>query len=679
MWRRTVDGPRHGLWTTGLAQRVSRLNLRQRVGLQIALDVCSLAFGLIAAQVGRLDLDPAALADPDFWVILFLAVCLLHFLGTALHLYLGRYRFGGFDEILGIVIAVALTVAGVLVVVLAFGSPRPIPLSVPPLGGAVTLVLMFGIRYLWRRIEERLRRPSPEAAEPVIVFGVGDGGQLVIAAMLRTPDSPYLPVALLDDDPSTWNLRLSGVRVRGGREAIPAVAAATAARTLLVAIPSADAALLREISTLAESAGLAVKVLPRVVDLIDGTVGVGDIRDLDLADLLGRRQVQTDMTAARAYLAGRRVLVTGAGGSIGSELCRQIHAFDPAELIMLDRDESALRAVQLSLHGRAMLDDDSTVLADIRDADLITSLFERRRPEVVFHAAALKHLPLLERFPGESVKTNLWGTLNVLEAAAASGVLRLVNISTDKAANPGSVLGYSKRVTERLTAHIAARATGVLVSVRFGNVLGSNGSVLTVFAGQLAAGGPLTVTDPEVTRYFMTIQEAVQLVLQAAALGSPGEALVLDMGEPVRIADVARRLALRAPKPVGIVYTGLGAGEKLHEDLLGAGELDTRPRHPLISQVPVPPLDPADAWSVDPYAEPDVLRATLARLAASHHTTDQLTAEQPAADQPAADQHRSEPHVAEHGLGIPSPRRPVTPERSAAPEPAGAGDGSPAR
>lgn len=578
------------------------------------MDSCALAIGFTAAQIGRFDLDPARLADPDFWVIVFLAVCLLHFLGTALHLYLGRYRFGGFEEVLGILVSVGLTVIGVLVVVLAFGLPRPVPLSVPPLGGAVTLVLMFGVRYLWRLVEERLRRPTLDAAEPLVVFGAGDGGQRVLAAMLRTPHSPYYPVALLDDDPDTWNLQLSGVRVRGGREAIAAVAGATDARALLIAIPSADATLLREISALAEPAGLAVKVLPRVVDLADGTVGVADIRDLDLADLLGRRQIHTDMTTAERYLTGRRVLVTGAGGSIGSELCRQIHAFGPAELIMLDRDESALRAVQLSLQGRAMLDDDSIVLGDIRDADLVTALFAERRPEVVFHAAALKHLPLLERFPGESVKTNLWGTLTVLEAAVACGVERFVNISTDKAANPISVLGHSKRITERITAHLACQAPGILVSVRFGNVLGSNGSVLTVFAGQLAAGGPLTVTDPEVTRYFMTIQEAVQLVLQAGALGSAGEALVLDMGEPVRIADVARRLATRGSAPVEIVYTGLGPGEKLHEELLGEGERDERPRHPLISQVPVPPLDPAQVRAIDPWAEPAKVRAILARL-----------------------------------------------------------------
>ncbi|CAO5149520.1 putative nucleoside-diphosphate sugar epimerase [Frankia sp. AiPs1] len=606
-----------GRWTAHLARRVSRLDLRKRVGLQITLDSLAMVLGLTAAQIGRFDRTLGALSSLNFWVICALAVCLLHFLGTALHLYLGRYRFGGFEEVLGLLVAVVLTIVGVLVVIAAFGSPRPIPLSVPPLGGTVTLVVMFGVRYSWRLVEEQLRRPDRARAEPLLVFGAGQGGESILAAMLRTVDSPYYPVALLDDDPKLHNLRLFGVPVRGGRQAIAPAAAASGARTLLVAIPSANAALLREITGIAEEAGLAVKVVPRVGDLIDGRVGVGDIRDLDLADLLGRRQISTDMTAAASYLSGRRVLVTGAGGSIGSELCRQIAAFAPAELIMLDRDESALRAVQLSISGQAMLDDESIVLGDIRDVDLMTNLFEQRRPQVVFHAAALKHLPLLERFPGESVQTNVWGTLTILRTAAACGVDRLVNISTDKAANPASALGYSKRITERLTAHVADEAAGTFVSVRFGNVLGSNGSVLTVFAGQLAAGGPLTVTHPDVTRYFMTIPEAVQLVLQAGAFGAPGEALVLDMGEPVRIADVARRLAAREPRPVDIIYTGLVAGEKLHEELLGDGESDRRPCHPLISHVDVPALDPTTALALDPWAPPAQVLADLIEVATS--------------------------------------------------------------
>jgi len=602
-----------------VARLVSRLELRQRVGLQITLDSLALVGGLAAAQAGRFNFQVSTLRDPGFWVIVLLAVCLLHFLGTALHLYLGRYRFGGFEEVLSILASVTLTVVGVEVAVFAFGQPRPIPLSVPPLGGTVTLSIMFGVRYLYRLTEERLRRPGPEGSEPLIVFGAGEGAEQVVAAMLRTSDSPYYPVALLDDDPRCWNLQLHGVRVRGGREAIAAVARSCGAGTLLIAIPSADATLLREISGLAEEAGLTVKVLPRVADLIGGNVDVTDIREIDINDLLGRRQIRTDVATTAGYLTGRRVLVTGAGGSIGSELCRQVHRYRPAELVMLDRDESALRAVQLSLHGHTGLDDDSVVLGDIRDVDMVTRLFAERQPEVVFHAAALKHLPLLERYPGESVKTNVWGTLSVLEAAAASGVQRLVNISTDKAADPSSVLGYSKRITERLTSYVAAEHGLPYVSVRFGNVLGSNGSVLTIFASQLAAGGPLTVTDPEVTRYFMTVQEAVELVLQAGALGSGGDALVLDMGEPVRIADVAERLATRAAaksggRKVEIVYTGLGVGEKLHEALFSMGETDDRPHHPLISEVPVPALDPGLVVELDPWADEAKVHAALLEL-----------------------------------------------------------------
>jgi FlaA1/EpsC-like NDP-sugar epimerase len=288
----------------------------------------------------------------------------------------------------------------------------------------------------------------------------------------------------------------------------------------------------------------------------------------------------------------RRVLVTGAGGSIGSELCRQLARFNPAELIMLDRDESALHEVQLSIHGRALLDTPQTVLADLRDEATINHIFDTRKPEVVFHAAALKHLPLLERYPLEAYQTNVLGTLTLLNAAQRTGVGVFVNISTDKAANPISVLGYSKRIAERVTAAAGQTAkSGKYMSVRFGNVLGSRGSVLMSFRDQIAKGGPLTVTHRGVTRYFMTISEAVQLVIQAGAIGRSGEALVLDMGTPVSIYDVAKQLVANSGKPVEIEIVGLRAGEKVHEELFGDGEVDTRPRHPLISHVPVLPVD----------------------------------------------------------------------------------------
>jgi len=317
-----------------------------------------------------------------------------------------------------------------------------------------------------------------------------------------------------------------------------------------------------------------------------------DLSQLPIDVLLGRYPIDTDAGTAGSYLTGKRVLVTGAGGSIGSELCRQIRIFSPAELVMLDHDESALHSVYLSIHQNAMMDSRQLLLACIRDRCVLIQHFLSRRPEVVFHAAALKHLPMLEQYPAEGWKSNVLGTANVIAAAQAAGVGLFVGISTDKAANPSSVLGLTKRVGERLIAGVCGDNEPAYLSVRFGNVLGSRGSVLTTFAGQIASGSPLTITHPEVSRFFMTIEEACQLVVQAGAIGRSGEVLVLDMGAPVRIVDLARRMMDLAGRHVDIVYTGLREAEKLHEQLFSDGELDRRPLHPLISQVDVPPLRP---------------------------------------------------------------------------------------
>ena len=574
--------------------------VRVRALAPCAIDVGAWLIGLWAAHFLRYDL---ALNQLFVLGVLFAGLtagALQLGFGFAAHLYRGRYRFGSFDEVLGVLLAAACTSVGVAAVNEALPDARWIPRSVPFVGAFVAFTLMLGARYLWRMRQDNARRVTD--AEPLLLFGAGDGADQTIVAMLRDTRSRYQPVALLDDDRSKRNLRLRGVPVLGSRHQMAEVARSTGASSLLIAVPSADAVLVRELTALADACGLAVKVLPTVDDLIAGTVGVDDIRDLDVADLLGRRQIELDLDGIAGYLTGKRVLVTGAGGSIGSELCQQISLYAPAELIMLDRDESALHAVQLAITGRALLDGEELILADIRDKEHLLRVFMERSPEVVFHAAALKHLTLLERFPGEAVKSNVWGTLSVLEAAKAVGVQQFVNISTDKAADPCSVLGYSKRIAERLTAHVAAEADGTYLSVRFGNVLGSRGSVLTAFASQIAAGGPVTVTDPEVTRYFMTVREAVQLVIQAAAVGRDGEVLVLDMGEAVSIDAVARRLARQASRPVEIVYTGLRPGEKLHEDLLADDERDERPFHPLVSQVPVPPVAPVLALAMDPFA-----------------------------------------------------------------------------
>ena len=413
----------------------------------------------------------------------------------------------------------------------------------------------------------------------------------MVNTLLRNPSSPYLPVGFLDDNPTTHRLSISGVPVIGGRESMAEARGKTGASTLLIAIPSADSSLISDISSRAQTLGMAVKIVPPVQNLDERPLNPSDIRDLTDEDLLGRRKIHTDLQQISDYIVNRRVLVTGAGGSIGSELCRQLARFNPAELIMLDRDESALHEVQLSIHGRALLDTPQTVLADLRDVATINQIFESRRPEVVFHAAALKHLPLLERYPIEAYQTNVVGTATLLQAAKNVNVQVFINISTDKAANPISILGYSKRIAERLTAHVGANSsTGKYISVRFGNVLGSRGSVLMSFRDQIEKGGPVTVTHRGVTRYFMTISEAVQLVIQAGAIGSSGEVLVLDMGEPVSIYDVATQLVRNSQKSVAIEIVGLRSGEKVHEELFGDGEIDTRPEHPLISHVPVTPI-----------------------------------------------------------------------------------------
>nr|WP_225853980.1 nucleoside-diphosphate sugar epimerase/dehydratase [Micromonospora sp. AMSO31t] len=555
------------------------------------------------------DLTAAQLAQA---VAVAAAAAALHLGGTVVRRrYAGRHPLGSLAEIRGLAATTAVT-AAVLLLALAPLPERPVPASTPVLGAALALLLMFGTRSVYRQQRDRALRPRAADAQKVLLFGAGSAGEGLLRSMVSDPASAYLPVGLLDDDPDKRDLRIHGVRVLGGRYDVADAVRRTGATTLILSVANADADLVRQIREATLATGAAFKVVPPVRELVNHRITVNDVRDLQISDLLGRRQVVGDLTLDHDGLRGRRILVTGAGGSIGSELCRQIMRADPGELMMLDRDESALHALQMSLAGRALLDSPDLILADLRDDEAIRRIFQERRPEIVFHAAALKHLTLLERHPGEAVKTNVWGTLTVLDACR--DVARFVNISTDKAADPISVLGYSKRITERLTAYAGANHPGTFLSVRFGNVLSSRGSVVTAFQRQIEAGLPVTVTHPDVTRYLMTVQEAVQLVLQAAAIGRDGEALVLDMGEPVRIQDLAREMIDRAQNPTPIVFTGLRPGEKLHEDLLGTGEVDVRPLHPLISHVPVPVLDPVEVAALDPFDDPQKVTAHLAQL-----------------------------------------------------------------
>jgi FlaA1/EpsC-like NDP-sugar epimerase len=520
-------------------------------------------------------------------------------IGRQLGLYTGRWRYGTFDEIRSLVRTTASTTAILLLLNLAV--PHRVHERSLVGAGMLALLMMMGVRYAVRMVREKRMRPSELTARRVLVLGAGDGGAQIISAMLHSPDSPYVPVGLLDDDVDVCKLRICGVPVMGTRHDLAAVVKLTGARTLVIAIPTASAALIREVMDLAAPLKVEVRVLPPVAELLGGVPGVSDIRRVTYADLLGRREIEIDLASVAGYLAGRRVLVTGAGGSIGSELCRQISRFRPSELIMLDRDESALHALQMSMEGRALLRDENLVVADIRDRDRLFDIFEVHAPQVVFHAAALK--------------TNIVGTQHVLDVCLALRVSRFVNISTDKAADPSSVLGYTKRITERLTASADEAADGSYLSVRFGNVLGSRGSVLPAFRQQIEAGGPVTVTDPEVTRYFMTVEEAVCLVIQSGAIGGGGQVLVFDMGQQVKIAEIAQRLIDASGHSVDIIYTGLRPGEKLHEALLGSDEPDLRPVHQLISQVVVPPLDATALAVLNTGESDDQVRAMLRWLA----------------------------------------------------------------
>jgi FlaA1/EpsC-like NDP-sugar epimerase len=512
--------------------------------------------------------------------------------GYIVGIYRRRWRYGSFDEVKGLILSAFITTTTLLAIRFTDRSIDAFPRSAIITGGILGLFFTAASRYTWRLVREQLRRPSELTAKKILIYGAGEGGIQIVNTMLRNPNSSYLPVGFLDDNSSTHRLSISGVPVLGGRESIQKAANRTGANTLLIAIPSAESGVVSEIAELARLAKLEVKILPAVQNLDERPVDASDIRDLTDEDLLGRRRVKINLDEISEYLVNRRVLVTGAGGSIGSELCRQLVRFNPAEIIMLDRDESALHEVQLSIYGRALLDTPQTVLADLRDETAINAIFESRKPQVVFHAAALKHLPLLERYPNEAYQTNVLGTLTMLKAARRAGVEVFINISTDKAANPISVLGYSKRIAERLTADFAyGPGAGKCISVRFGNVLGSRGSVLMSFRDQIAKGGPVTVTHRGVTRYFMTISEAVQLVIQAGAIGSTGEILVLDMGKPVNIYEVAEQLVRNSSKQIKIEVVGLRVGEKVHEELFGIGEIDERPRHPLISHVPAKSID----------------------------------------------------------------------------------------
>jgi FlaA1/EpsC-like NDP-sugar epimerase len=588
-----------------------------RYGTQYVIDAAAWMVALFLASFLRYDFDLSQIGWEWLVIVSVVTIAIQFLIGWWVYLYRGRHPYGSFAEVRSLLFTVVLTGLLVGTPVALFGTLIQMPRSVFLIAVPIAFVLMGGARYLKRLLIERAFIPS-EDAEVALVFGAGYLGSTIVRRMITDRNSRYIPAGLIDDSPGRRNSWFDGVRVLGTRADIAEVAKSTGATVVVIAIAKADATLLREITDVASRAQLQVKVLPPFDEVLEGKSRLRDLRDISIEDLIGRHPVDTEVESIAGYLKNKRVLVTGAGGSIGSELCRQIAKFGPSELMMLDHDETGLQSTQISIFGHGLLDTPDVVLASIRDEEALLRIFAERRPEVVFHAAALKHLPMLEQFPDEAWQTNVIGTLNVLKAAMSVGVTTFVNISTDKAANPTSVLGHSKRVAEKLTAWASEQSGERYLSVRFGNVIGSRGSMLPTFTTLIEAGGPLTITHPDVTRFFMTIPEACQLVVQAGGIGRPAEVLILDMGEPVRILDVAQRMIDMSGRDIAIVYTGLRPGEKLHEELIGSEESDERPVHPKISHTAVHAISP-DALDKDRWSERcRASQPTVAEAAAKH-------------------------------------------------------------
>ena len=490
-------------------------------------------------------------------------------------------RIGSFDELLDVGVRTFIVVSVLSIAVLTFGPAVDVPRSTLFLATPIYLFSVSVIRVI-DRLLVRFRNDRDKELRRLLVYGAGPLGELIASQLKSDTRAKFAPVGFIDDSESKIGGRLVGLKVYGAYADLERVATQTGARAIVVALPSTSSGRLDQIRAKCNEVGLEVFVVSDYSSFLLGEPRVPQIRELRLEDLIGRGEVEVDSAASRLLIQNKVVLITGAGGSIGTELCLQVAEMKPSRLVLLDRDESSLQAVQLALDGTGLFEGEDVLLADIRDADRIDALIKKVRPEVVIHAAALKHLTLLERFPEEAWKTNVLGTANVLSSSYSAGVKRFVNISTDKAADPSSVLGRSKLVAEKLTAWYSDKTDGGFASVRFGNVVGSRGSLVPVLETLITSGRPVRLTDPKATRYFMSLDEACKLVLQAATEIDSRAVFVLDMGSPVSILEIAEKMMELSGKSVPIEYTGLRLGEKLHETVTSTHETLSPTSHPLV-------------------------------------------------------------------------------------------------
>ena len=509
---------------------------------------------------------------------------------ASFRLYRMSWSYVGFYEIVDILKAVTVSFLLLLGLIFIFWTHRLFqgyPRSVPFIDYALTLVFIVMFRASKRFYSQTLSGRKKAGTKRTLVIGAGNAGEQIVRDMRRQKESPYTPVGFIDDDPAKRGVYIQGVKVYGNRKHIARTVDRLNVELVLIAIPSASSREIREILSVVRQAHVKeIRIIPGLNELVHGNVSLSDIKEIRIEDILGREQVTVDRKSVSGFIRGKTVLVTGAGGSIGSELVRQVLSFEPKQIIALDIDETELFNLELETGRGGLGAEFFSVVADIQDRNKLESVFNAYLPNLVFHAAAYKHVPMMEKYPEEAVKVNVLGTRTVAEVANDYGVEKFVMVSTDKAVKPTNVMGATKRVAEKIVNGLNASGRTKFISVRFGNVVGSRGSVIPIFEDQIRRGGPVTVTHEEMRRYFMSIPEASILILQAAAMGQGGEVFLLDMGDPVKIVDMAREMirlnGLEPDVDIEIIYTGIRPGEKLYEELLTDSEGVEPTDHPKI-------------------------------------------------------------------------------------------------
>ncbi|WP_369973719.1 polysaccharide biosynthesis protein [Rummeliibacillus sp. POC4] len=506
-----------------------------------------------------------------------------HLFAAIYRMYRNAWEYASIGELLAII--KAITFSNVTTTVVQLIAFQMIDIRVISITWMMHVLLIGGSRFSWRLFRERFITPDPEK-ERTLIVGAGAAGSMIVRQLLKNKETNLYPVAFADDDPKKFKLQIYGIEVKGEIHDIPKLVEKLKIENIIIAIPSLQKSELKRIYEECAKTKANTKIMPSVEDLITGKISVNNFRDVEVEDLLGREPVELDMTSITKKITGKTILVTGAGGSIGSEICRQVCKFYPSQLLLLGHGENSIYTIDMELKQLYQEEIEIIpIIADVQDRARIFEIISKYIPDVIYHAAAHKHVPLMEYNPTEAVKNNIFGTKNIAEAADFFGVGCFVMVSTDKAVNPPNVMGATKRIAEMIVQNLAKESKTKFVAVRFGNVLGSRGSVIPLFKKQIEAGGPVTVTHPEMTRYFMTIPEASRLVLQAGALARGGEVFVLNMGEPVKIVDLARNLITLSgytEEEIGIEFSGIRPGEKLFEELLNENEIQKKQVFPKI-------------------------------------------------------------------------------------------------